>query len=265
MPNQHQMPGQYPAPPQQYNVPPQPPSSSKKSLWITLGAVGAVVALVAVGFVIKGWAASLVDVDKTDFDTENSDTLAAGEEDFIGDYGAGDCIPSAPVNGTAEFDEALPCDDDTAFYEITDNVGVKGEGYDASTEASGMEAIVDVCGSQYGVFNPGEGWYEGYYVYDQLSNDIERILCLRAIDKPDADGYVPTFPGEGDCFDSTKWRYTLGCDSDLADMRVDAFVDLPSPAATEEAAAESAGCEGIYYPLAPQNDEITQVMCVSEL
>ncbi|WP_025272075.1 hypothetical protein [Haloglycomyces albus] len=222
---------------------------AKKKMGAKLAGIGGAVALAIVVILAKGWIASLFN---------------SGEDSVIDGYSAGDCIPAAPVEGDREFEEAIPCDDDNAFYEVTSNVDVEGQGYDASVDETGVEVVADVCGEEYGKFNAGRTWLDGTYAYDQETNEVEIVLCLQAIDKADADGYVPAVPGEGDCFDSNKWRFTVDCESDLADMRVDTFSDLPDPMTSEEEAAEYAECTGLYHALA-RGSEIIQVMCITEL
>ncbi|WP_025272074.1 hypothetical protein [Haloglycomyces albus] len=239
-------------------------------LWTVAGILGGTAAIVAVLALISIGLSVAVKNPNDPYEA-NTDVSALGaEEDLnIHRYEIGDCIPFGPVWNGAKFEPSIPCDGDDAFYRLEDKVDLKGSGYHDTSEQEIVAAAEEACGAEYDRYVPGEAWRDSFLISGAETGEIETVLCLRALDKPDADGFTPIYPDAGDCIerDMDMWGYSVSCESEAAYAQVDRFIQLPEVIDRFDELLDdyTDSCEDAHFSLPVHGDDIEQVMCITEM
>ncbi|MCD0445926.1 hypothetical protein LO763_20145 [Glycomyces sp. A-F 0318] len=171
---------------------------------------------------------------------------------------AGHCIPTEyTAFGTDGFTEddpgylVVPCEDPTAYWRAawTD---------DSATGIVDANGKVDAamlprpCTSDTVEEQIGLPWRSLLTDYEPDTRDLNAIVCMEAIDRPDEHGRTPVEPDIGDCaeHDPDSGAYwTVACQADKPRMAVTGIVALEDPTADDDelVALANIECPGLTF------------------
>ncbi|GAB3647651.1 hypothetical protein [Glycomyces tarimensis] len=271
-------PPQYPPPPGGYGggfgSGGEPPRKDRTGLIVGV-VIGAVVLLgglaLLLWFLLRDDDGEISDPPAAE-ETSAEETTEAEEETTEApgvDEAVGRCLPFEPEVSGYSFDMSTACESDEAFWEIT----AASDAVEASVDDEGRmedpQVAYDVCGEEYGTFQPGEPWKDWYFTYDEATLAIEELYCVEAIGNPDPEGRVPVTPDAGACFDDSDLWWSVPCDSDLAVYEVvdTVAVDPPEELSNEEANDASSPCSGgdFFWQVTDVEGRTTAILCGDEL
>ncbi|WP_100445079.1 hypothetical protein [Glycomyces xiaoerkulensis] len=203
----------------------------------------------------------------TESPAEETETPTEEPTTEADDRFAGRCLPYEPQVDDRQVEVLASCEDDEAFWEITD----WSEDVDTSVDDEGgladNQPAYDLCGESSGVFELGEPWQDWYYVYDSATGGIDYLYCIEALETADEDGRIPVVPDEGDCFDDSNEWWSVPCDSDLALYEVVGTVEYDEPRElSDDEAAEEATCGGdLYWQVTDVEGRTSAILCGNEV
>ncbi|THV40788.1 hypothetical protein [Glycomyces buryatensis] len=193
-------------------------------------------------------------------DASSEDPDAVNEEayDAAADVVPGDCL-TVDFMGATEEEFTIPCDDEGAYWEITEISADTGATATGGT-LSDNQPLFDLCGEEVGAITPGSPVTDWNMVYDETTGNVDYLYCTQAIGGIVADA--------GECFSSSDFYSTaIPCDDAEADTEVASVVSLELGEYSEDdLATAAADCtSSASFPTTDQFGRSTGVFCIESL